>query len=67
PSAANINAYADIVRERAVVRDMIAVANEIADAGYNPQGRTSEELLDLAESRVFQIAETRITKDDGPK
>ncbi|MGP1929954.1 MAG: DnaB-like helicase N-terminal domain-containing protein, partial [Arsenophonus sp. ET-DL12-MAG3] len=40
PSAANINAYADIVRERAVVRDMIAVANEIADAGYNPQGRT---------------------------
>lgn len=67
PSAANINAYADIVRERAVVRDMIAVANEIADAGYDPQGRTSEELLDLAESRVFQIAETRANKDDGPK
>ncbi|MFP3028855.1 MAG: replicative DNA helicase [Arsenophonus sp.] len=67
PSAANINAYADIVRERAVVRDMIAVANEIADAGYDPQGRTSEELLDLAESRVFQIAETRANKDVGPK
>ncbi|MGP1953191.1 MAG: replicative DNA helicase [Arsenophonus sp. ET-KM2-MAG3] len=67
PSVANINAYADIVRERAVVRDMITVANEIADAGYNPQGRTSEELLDLAESRVFQIAETRTNKDDGPK
>ncbi len=33
PSAANIGAYADIVRERAVVRDMIAVAHEIADAG----------------------------------
>lgn len=55
------------MRERAVVRDMIAVANEIADAGYDPQGRTSEELLDLAESRVFQIAETRANKDDGPK
>ncbi|MGP1928904.1 MAG: replicative DNA helicase [Arsenophonus sp. NC-WZS1-MAG3] len=67
PSVANINAYADIVRERAVVRDMIAVANEIADAGYNPKGRTSEELLDLAESRVFQIAETRANKYDGPK
>ena len=38
PSAANINAYADIVRERAVVRDMIKVANEIADAGFDPQG-----------------------------
>ncbi|EQB99989.1 replicative DNA helicase [Photorhabdus temperata subsp. temperata M1021] len=67
PSAANINAYADIVRERAVVRDMIAVANEIADAGYDPQGRSSEELLDLAESRVFQIAENRASKDEGPK
>jgi len=67
PSAANIGAYADIVRERAVVREMIAVANEIADAGYDPQGRTSEDLLDLAESRVFQIAENRANKDDGPK
>ncbi|CAX57847.1 MULTISPECIES: replicative DNA helicase [Erwinia] len=67
PSAANIGAYADIVRERAVVREMISVANEIADAGYDPQGRTSEDLLDLAESRVFQIAESRANKDTGPK
>lgn len=67
PSAANINAYAEIVRERAIVREMIAVANEIADAGYDPQGRNSEELLDLAESRVFQIAENRVSKNDGPK
>ncbi|WP_411705222.1 replicative DNA helicase [Edaphovirga cremea] len=67
PSAANIGAYADIVRERAVVREMISVANEIADAGYDPQGRSSEDLLDLAESRVFQIAESRASKDDGPK
>ncbi|QUJ05851.1 hypothetical protein KCP69_00905 [Salmonella enterica subsp. enterica] len=62
-----ISAYADIVRERAVVRDMIAVAHEIADAGYDPQGVHSDELLDLAESRVFQIAETGPTKDEGPK
>ncbi|MCR3756059.1 MAG: replicative DNA helicase [Sodalis sp. Psp] len=67
PSAANIVAYADIVRERAVVREMIAVAHEIADAGYDPQGRSSEDLLDLAESRVFQIAENRARKDEGPK
>ena len=67
PSAANIGAYADIVRERAVVREMISVANEIADAGYDPQGRSSEDLLDLAESRVFQIAENRANKDEGPK
>lgn len=67
PSAANINAYADIVRERAVVRDMISVANEIADAGYDPQGRSSEDLLDFAETKVFQIAESRANKEDGPK
>ncbi|WP_163885639.1 DnaB-like helicase C-terminal domain-containing protein, partial [Providencia stuartii] len=67
PSAANINAYADIVRERAVVRDMIKVANDIADAGYDPQGRSSEDLLDFAETKVFQIAESRANKDEGPK
>lgn len=67
PSAANINAYADIVRERAVVREMIAVANQIADAGYDPQGRSSEDLLDFAESNVFKIAEQRANKDEGPK
>ncbi|MGK9173583.1 replicative DNA helicase [Yokenella regensburgei] len=67
PSAANISAYADIVRERAVVREMISVANEIASAGFDPQGRTSEDLLDLAESRVFKIAESRANKDEGPK
>ncbi|WP_026016666.1 replicative DNA helicase [Catenovulum sp. SX2] len=67
PSAANITAYADIVRERAVIREMIAVANEIAEAGYDPQGRSSSELLDLAESRVFKIAEARANANEGPK
>ncbi len=67
PSAANINAYADIVRERAMVRNLIAVANEIADAGYDPQGRTSEDLLDMAESKVFAIAEERTTENEGPQ
>ncbi|AIN47472.1 replicative DNA helicase [Candidatus Palibaumannia cicadellinicola] len=67
PSVANISAYADIVRERAVVREMITVAHEIANAGYDPQGRSSENLLDFAESRVFQIAENRANKDEGPK
>ncbi|WWP00561.1 MAG: replicative DNA helicase [Candidatus Dasytiphilus stammeri] len=66
PSAANICAYADIVRERAIVRDMISAANYIAEAGYHPQGRSSEDLLDIAESKVFQIAENR-QKNSGPK
>ena len=67
PSAANISAYAHIVRERAVVREMIGVANEIAEAGFNPEGRDSHELLDLAESKVFKIAEQRTKSTEGPQ
>ncbi|AKC32380.1 replicative DNA helicase [Candidatus Pantoea carbekii] len=67
PSAANISAYANIIRERAIIREIISVANQIANAGYNPQGRSSEELLDFAESSVFKIAEQRINKDEGPQ
>jgi replicative DNA helicase len=67
PSAANINAYADIVAERALVRNLIGVANEIADAGHDPQGRSSEDLLDLAESKVFAIAEDRTNENEGPQ
>ncbi|WP_203343742.1 replicative DNA helicase [Vibrio diabolicus] len=67
PSAANINAYADIVAERAIVRGLIGVANEIADAGYDPQGRSSEDLIDMAESKVFAIAESRTSENEGPQ
>ena len=67
PSASNIGAYADIVRERAVLRSLIGVANEIADAAYEPKGRKPDELLDLAESKVFKIAEERESKGTGPE
>ena len=45
----------------------ILVSHEIADAGFDPQGRTSHELLDFAESRVFKIAEQRASKSEGPE
>ncbi|WP_287243601.1 replicative DNA helicase, partial [Pseudoalteromonas sp.] len=67
PSAANIDAYANIVRERAVIREMIGVANEIAEAGFSPEGRTSHDLLDFAESKVFKIAEQRSKSTEGPQ
>lgn len=57
PSAANITAYADIVRERSVLRQLISTANDIASHAFNPKGRSSIELLDLAERQVFAIAE----------
>ncbi|MDK1023819.1 MAG: replicative DNA helicase [Gammaproteobacteria bacterium] len=59
PTASNIGAYAQIVQERAVVRKLISVAHEIAESGFNPQGRDSATLIDEAESKVFQIAEGR--------
>jgi replicative DNA helicase len=57
PSAANITAYADIVRERSVLRQLIAIGTDIANAGFQPGGRESRELLEEAEKRVFEIAE----------
>ncbi|HAC35403.1 MAG TPA: replicative DNA helicase [Gammaproteobacteria bacterium] len=57
PSSANIAAYADIIRERSVTRRLTQVGSRIAEAGFNPDGRTVAELLDLAEREVFEIAE----------
>lgn len=57
PSAANVRAYADIVRERSILRQLIQVGTAVANSGYNPQGRDSRELLDEAERKVFAIAE----------
>lgn len=57
PSAANINAYAEIVREKAVMRQLIDVGTEIVNRGFVPEGRDSAELLAEAEQKVFAIAE----------
>ena len=61
PSASNIRAYAQVVRERASLRQLIEAAQEIAESGFNPEGRTSDELVDEAERRIMQISE------QGPK
>lgn len=57
PSAANIAAYAQIVREKSVLRQLIDIGTEIAGNGFNPEGRESRELLEWAEQQVFRIAE----------
>ncbi len=57
PSAANIVAYAEIVRERAVLRKLIETGTDIANSAYFPEGRDSKTLLDYAESQVFSIAD----------
>src|SRR6202044_2827119 len=66
PSVANVSAYADIVREKSVQRQLISVATDIADSAYNPLGRQVPELLDLAESKVFAIGEQTLSSG-GPE
>ena len=65
PGASNAAAYARIVRDRSTIRKLIAVASRITERAFMPEGKTDEELLDLAEQEVFEIAEER-TKNDGP-
>ncbi|MES2491089.1 MAG: replicative DNA helicase [Pseudomonadota bacterium] len=55
PSAANVMAYAEIVRERSVLRTLIAAGGDIAELGFRPDGRGHSELIDVAEQKVFAI------------
>lgn len=57
PSAANIRRYAEIVRERGVLRQLISAADEITTTAFNPEGREVRQVLDEAESKIFAIAE----------
>jgi replicative DNA helicase len=57
PSAANMRRYAEIVRERAVLRKLVAASDEIATTAFNPQGRAVSEILDDAEAKIFRIGE----------
>lgn len=57
PSAANIRRYAEIVRDRGVLRKLITVSDEISSQAFSPQGKEVKEMLDEAESKIFAIAE----------
>jgi replicative DNA helicase len=57
PTAANIRRYAEIVHERAILRRLAAAGGEIAESAFQPLGRSVREILDQAETKVFEIAE----------
>jgi len=59
PSAANIVAYANIVRDRSVLRQLIHIGTDISESAFNPEGLTTGDLLENAEKNVFEIAEQR--------
>ena len=65
PTAVNIKAYANIVREYSILRSLIQVGNEISASAYNSDGKPSKELVDEAERKVFQIADQRAGNRQG--
>ncbi|MEY3224028.1 MAG: hypothetical protein RL565_218, partial [Pseudomonadota bacterium] len=64
PSAANIKGYADIVRDRSILRRLIEVSDNIVNSAFVPEGRSVRTLLDEAESRILQIGEEGSRKTD---
>jgi len=65
PTAANIVAYATIVRERSVLRQLIAVGTSISSVAFSPEGLNSDEMLDQAEQQVLAIAEKSVNRGGG--
>ncbi len=65
PSAANIRRYAEIVRERAILRKLVSAGDEIAASALSPSGKDAKALLDEAEARVFEIAEAGARHTSG--
>ncbi len=65
PTAANIVAYATIVKDRSVLRQLIHVGTEISNSAFNPEGRETADLLENAERQVFKIAEQRQNNQSG--
>ncbi|MEY4283750.1 MAG: Replicative helicase [Pseudomonadota bacterium] len=57
PSASNIRRYAEIVRERSILRRLVSVSDEIATSAFNPQGKPVASVLDEAEQKIFNIGE----------
>ena len=65
PTAANIGAYAEIVREKSVLRQLASTGTDIAGSAYQTQGMNSKELLDIAEKKIFEIGDHGARKIGG--
>jgi replicative DNA helicase len=65
PSAANIVRYAEIVRDRAILRFLVSVSDQIATQALNPAGKETRQILDEAESQIFQIGEQGARRSTG--
>lgn len=64
PSPANVRRYAEIVRERSVLRQLVAASDEIATAAFNPGDKTAADLLDHAQQTIFKLGDKGTPRDD---
>lgn len=65
PGASNVEAYAKIVREKSVLRQLIQIGNELAESAFNPEAQTADDLIEEAEKLVFQIREQTLKSQSG--
>lgn len=65
PSAANIRRYAETVRERSILRQLVTVGDQISTAGFNPQGRAVEQILDECEQSLMRVGEAGARMKQG--
>ncbi len=65
PSASNIRRYAEIVRERSILRKLVSASDEIATNAFNPQGKGVDKILDEAEQKIFNIGEEGARSQQG--
>jgi replicative DNA helicase len=65
PSASNIRRYAEIVRDRSILRKLVSASDEIATSAFNPQGRPVSQIVDESEQRIFNIGEQGKRNKEG--
>ncbi len=66
PSVSNIDYYAEIIKEKSILREIINISNEIITYSFHPEGKNSKDIIDIAESKIFKISEKKIFKDKKP-
>jgi replicative DNA helicase len=65
PSASNIRRYAEIVRDRSILRKLVSASDEIATSAFNPQGRAVSQIVDESEQKIFNIGEQGKRNKEG--
>jgi replicative DNA helicase len=65
PSASNIRRYAEIVRDRSLLRKLVSASDEIATNAFNPKGRPVADIVDESEQKIFNIGEQGKRNNQG--